>query len=161
MPLTIALLGPFDLAIVLALIIFCTFVLVRGQRSVHLKLGSIETTIGTIDKAVNNVAPDEPKLIDRVRAIASTQESMLVAQNNLARIGHANHVAVVSVETTVLGFGERLTAIGMKANSAFGRAEEAQRIVTDYVHEQNIIDDAVRRGLLDRRVLNPKPEQED
>lgn len=161
-----ALLGPLDLIALILVILFCTFVLIRGQRSVHVKLGSVEATINDVKAtslevahAVNNVQPDEPKLIDQVRSISATQDSMLLAQNDLARIGHANHIAVVSVETTVLGFGERLTAIGMKADQATKRAEAAHKIVSDYIYEQNIIDDAVRRGLIDRRALHQPPEE--
>lgn len=158
----LGLLGAIDLAVVALVISFATFLVLRSNRSVHAKVGNIELTVDgmvpTIQEvaaAVNNVHPDEPKLIDQIRIIGSRVDGMDHAV-------HANHIATVSCETAIHGFSERLIHIGMKADAAHNEAadaasqvSEAHATMQEFIAEQTALRNAAANGLIERRRLSP------
>lgn len=96
-----------------------------GRRLV-VKVRGVEATLGEVSSAVNNVDPNEDKLIDKVRGVV---ESVAV----LERQGRAQHIATVALDTTLAMHGDRLSEVGRKADVAQKSAARSERLISEYI----------------------------
>lgn len=94
---TIALLSGLDLAGVVVFAIVTLSALFGSHRRVRLDLRKMQATVDSVDMAVNNVSPGEPKLIERVIAIEATA---LMHADRLVQIGQTARDARDQHKTT-------------------------------------------------------------
>jgi hypothetical protein len=78
-------------------------------------------------------------------------ERLTEAQAESNRRQEAQHLATVSLETTMHAFAARLSEVGRKSDVATGFARKSQELVAEYVSEQNALTKAAREGTINRR----------